>query len=130
MDFLLRFIPKHYLQLEEQEAAPLACGSESHIDGRVESAQRLTPAGREAFIAALREDATRHGSTNGKQRSETSEQAQRAKLGRSLIASIAIAGIRYGITPKGREALQRAWTFRSKDATRSEPAGGHNGTHG
>lgn len=130
MDSLLRFIPKRYLQLEEQEAAPLACGGESHIDGHVESAQRLTLARRVAFIAALRENATPHRSTNGKQRSKTGEQVQRAKLGRSLIASIAIAGIRYGITPKGREALQSAWTFRSTDATRSEAAAGHNGTHG
>ena len=193
MDFLARFIREHYLQLEEQEAAPLACGGESHIDGHVESAQRLTLARRERFIravrreiearglslgryfqpfagsvilrdgepywgrfwingnyyadegsrsrakrvalerahvAALREDAVRLGSPKDKPRGETSEQAERAKLGRSLVASIAIAGIRYEITPKGREALRSALTFQTKDATRSEAAGGRSGTHG
>lgn len=193
MDFLARFIREQYLQLEEQEAAPLTCAGESHIDGQIEDAQRLTLARRERFIralrremnarglsvgryfqpfagsvilrdgephwgrfwidgnyyadegslsrakrvalerahaAALREDAARLGSPNGKQHAETSEQAERATLGRSLVASIAISGIRYEITPKGREALQSALTFRSKDAPQSEPAGGHNGSRG
>jgi hypothetical protein len=81
--------------------------------------------------AALREDAARLGSTNEKLHSETSEQAEHASLGRSLVASIAIAGIRYEITPKGRDALKSASTFRGKDATGSEPAGrNNNGTHG
>ena len=193
MDFLARFIRDHYLQLEEQEAAPLACGGESHIDGHVEAAQRLTLARRERFIRALRremnarrlsvsryfqpfagsvilrdgepywgrfwingnyfadegslslakrvalerahaaalhEDAGRLGYTNGKLHGETSEHAERATLGRSLVASIAIAGIRYEITPTGREALQGGLTFQTKDASRSEAAGGQSGTHG
>jgi len=193
MDFVARFIREHYLQLEEQEAAPLACASESHIDGHVEGAQRLTLARRERFIralrremnarglsvgryfqpfagsvilrdgepywgrlwingnyyadegslsrakrvalerahaAALREDAGRPRSTNGEPHGETTEEAEDAKLGPSLVASIAIAGICYEITPKGREALESALTFRSKDAPQSEPAGGHSGARG
>ena len=122
MDFRARFIREHYLQLEEQEARPLACGGESPIDGHV--------ALERAHAAALRENAARLGSPKGTPHDETSEQAERATLGRSLVASIAIAGIRYEITPRGREALQSALTFRSKDATGSEPASGYNGSHG
>lgn len=77
-----------------------------------------------AHAAALREDAARAGSMNGKPRSEISEQPERAKLGRSLVASIAIAGIRYEITPKGHGALKSA------SMAGSEPAGGHKRTHG
>ena len=82
-----------------------------------------------ARAAALREDAARLGSSNGKPQGETSEHSERTTLGRSLAAWIAIAGIRYEITPRGREALQSALASRSKDATESEPARGHNGTH-
>ena len=83
-----------------------------------------------AHASALREDASRLGYTNGKPHRETSEEAKPATLGRSLVASIAIAGIRYEITPKGREALQVAFSFETMDATRSEAAGRQSGTHG
>ena len=193
MDFLARFIREHYLQLEEQEAAPLACSGESHIDGhvrrRAETHARATravhtgsPTGDErartlrrpllpaiagsvilrdrepywgrfwingnyyadegslsrakrtalerAHAAALHEDAGRLGDTSGKPHRETSEQAERASLGRSLVASIAIAGIYYEITPKGREALQSVLTPQTKDATRSGAVGGQSRAHG
>src|SRR5690242_9533274 len=66
MDFLARFIQEHYLQLEEQEAAPVACGGESHIDGRVEGGQRLTLAQRERFIRALRRETNARGLSLGR----------------------------------------------------------------
>src|SRR4051812_20148006 len=102
MDFLARFIREHYLADE----------------GSLSRAKRL--ALERAHSAALPEDAGALVYTNGKPHYEASERTDRAKLGRSLVASIAIAGIHYEIPPKGREALQGALPFQPKDATRSE----------
>src|SRR5689334_1160138 len=66
MDFLAHFIREHYVQREEQEAAPHACGGESHLELHIESARRLTLARRERFIRALRREMNTRGYSVGR----------------------------------------------------------------
>ncbi|MFL5612417.1 MAG: hypothetical protein ACJ796_02000 [Gemmatimonadaceae bacterium] len=99
-----------------------------HTDeGSLSRARRI--ALERAYRAALREDATRQRDANGASE-PANEQIGRGELGRSLVASIAIAGIRYEVTPSGREALKHSTEFSSGDIETglSLPSGLANGT--
>lgn len=77
-----------------------------------------------AHTAALREDATRaRRSEADAHTGSRSEHMECPELGRSLVASIAIAGIRYEITPEGREAMRPSRLRPHKEPIRSAASG-------
>ena len=80
-------------------------------EGTLSRARRI--ALERAHAAALREDAHRERSRPPKQQqAATLEAAEDPVLsGRAMVASIAIAGIRYEVTTKGREALKCSSTL-------------------
>lgn len=68
-----------------------------------------------AHNAALREDAARQRHIDAQAHTApTGEKVGTAELGRSLVASIAIAAIRYEVTPEGRKALKSSTLKRSR----------------
>lgn len=66
MNHVDHFFGELYLHLEDQEAAPLGGGGGTSIDQHMESAQKLTLARREWFIAALRRDIEARGLAVGR----------------------------------------------------------------
>ena len=87
-------------------------------EGSVSRARRI--ALERAHAAALREDATRPQRSEADPHTESaSKDTECAELGRSLVASIAIAGIRYEITLEAREALKSSRQRPQKAPSRS-----------